>query len=318
MFRYKVFLAVADKLSFTKAAQELYISQPAVSKHISELEKEFQLTLFRRERGQISLTREGEALKQKAMKLMACNKELEDEMRLLRGVVDGELRLGASSTIAQYVIAPMLARFKEMFPQLGIKLVTGNSEQVTESLVAERIDLALIEGAKRRNDLRYKEFCKDEIVLAGSSASPLEIVDTEKLKTLPLVMREQGSGTLEVIERALADKGISLSELNIELSISATEAIKSYLKSSPSCCALLSVSALHDELRSGELKIIDIDGMEIVRDFSFVSRQGELATAGERFVEFAENWRKAAIASPTFQAEAWPRWQGHRQCGKRI
>ena len=103
-------------------------------------------------------------------------------------------------------------------------------------------------------------------------------------------MREQGSGTLEVIERALADKGISLSELNIELSISATEAIKSYLKSSPSCCALLSVSALHDELRSGELKIIDIDGMEIVR-FSFVSRQGELATAGERFVEFAENWR---------------------------
>ena len=112
MFRYKVFLSVADKLSFTKAAKELYISQPAVSKHISELEKEFQLTLFRRERGQIWLTREGEALRQKAMKLMACNKELEDEMRLLRGVVEGELRLGASSTIAQYVIAPMLARMR--------------------------------------------------------------------------------------------------------------------------------------------------------------------------------------------------------------
>ena len=291
MFRYKVFLSVADKLSFTKAAKELYISQPAVSKHISELEKEFQLTLFRRERGQIWLTREGEALRQKAMKLMACNKELEDEMRLLRGVVEGELRLGASSTIAHYVIAPMLARFKELVPQLGMKLFTGNSEQVTDSLVAGRVDLALVEGAKRRNDLRYKEFCKDEIVLASSVANPLESVGLEELKTLPLVMREQGSGTLDVIERALTEKGLGLGDLRIELGISATEAIKSYLKASPGCCALLSVTALHEELRKGELKIIDIDGLDIVRDFSFVSRQGELDTVCERFVEFADSWR---------------------------
>ncbi|MGM9749047.1 MAG: LysR substrate-binding domain-containing protein [Candidatus Cryptobacteroides sp.] len=291
MFRYKVFLSVADNLSFTKAAQELYISQPAVSKHISELEKEFQLTLFKRDRGQISLTREGEALKQKALKLIACQKELEDEMRLLRGGVDGELKIGASSTIAQYVIAPILARFKELFPQLGITLVTGNSEQVSDSLAAERIDLALVEGGKRRNNMRYKEFCKDEIVLVSSASNPVEEVDIEELKSLPIVLREQGSGTLDVIERALAGHSLGVPDLNVQLNISATEAIKSYLKAAPNCYGLLSIAALNEELRSGELKIIDIDGLTIERDFSFVSRLGELDAVSERFVEFAEKWR---------------------------
>ena len=109
LFRLKVFLAVAEHLNFTRASKELYISQPAITRHIQELEKEFQVRLLVRSGSRVSLTREGEIFRDRVIPIMEDYKKLESEMMLLRGSVGGELRLGASTTIAQYLIAPILA-----------------------------------------------------------------------------------------------------------------------------------------------------------------------------------------------------------------
>ncbi|MGN0188069.1 MAG: LysR family transcriptional regulator, partial [Candidatus Cryptobacteroides sp.] len=155
MFRLKVFLSVASHLSFTKASEELYISQPAISKHISELEKIYQVRLFSRDKGRIRLTREGEIFRENALVLMEDYNKLEGEMRLLRGSVGGRLRLGASTTIAQYLIAPILAGFKSRFTQVDVSLVTGNTEAIESAIAEQKIDLGLVEGDRHRGQLKY-------------------------------------------------------------------------------------------------------------------------------------------------------------------
>lgn len=292
LFRLKVFLSVASNLSFTKASEELYISQPAISKHISELEKIFQVRLFNREKGRIRLTREGEIFRENALTLMEDYKKLESEMRILRGSVGGRLRLGASTTIAQWLIAPILAGFKSRFPQVEVSLVTGNTEAIEKAISENRIDLGLVEGSRHASGLRYSTFAKDELVLTTSSETicPDEISERE-LTSLPIVLRENGSGTLEVIKKTLEEHSIRLNDLNVVLHIGATEGIKGYLEASKGTFALLSVISIRDELRRGSLKIIDIRDLSINRDFSFVSAHGDFDAAAERFIEFATKWR---------------------------
>ena len=169
-FRLRVFLAAARTLSFTRAAEELFISQPAVSKHVSALETAYGVTLFNR-RGSRHL--------QYAMS--RCTERLE-----------GELRLGASTTVAQYLLPPILARFTARYPHLDVTLASGNSDQIEQALERGTVDLGIVESFSHRHGLFYDPF-----------TGRLESVTPEQLCTLPLVMREGGSGTLEVTAAAL-------------------------------------------------------------------------------------------------------------------
>lgn len=145
-FRLRVFSSVAKNLSFTKASQELFISQPAITKHIQELETMYQTRLFERMGNKILLTDAGRLLLEHCEKILEDYGRLEYEMNLLRNEHTGELRLGASTTIAQYVLPPLLARFIEKFPQVSLSLFSGNSSEVEKALQEHRIDLALVEG----------------------------------------------------------------------------------------------------------------------------------------------------------------------------
>lgn len=290
IFRLKVFLSVAEHLNFTRASKELYISQPAISKHIQELEKHFQVRLLERCGGRVTLTREGELFRDKAIAIVEDFNRLENEMKLLRGSVDGELRLGASTTIAQYMIPPILAGFRQRFPQVNISLLTGNSAFVEDAIENGRIDLGLVEGSRRRPHLRYFPVMKDELVLVTSTAteSP-EYVDCAALAKLPLVLREVGSGTLEVISKALSGHNMRLSDLNVRLHIGATEGIKNYLKHEPGSYGIMSIISLVEALKNDELKVIDISDLSMGRDFAFVSAQGSSSPAAERFMEFTQH-----------------------------
>ena len=126
-FRLKVFQSVAKNLSFTKASQELFVSQPAITKHIQELETYYQARLFDRQGNKISLTKAGELLLKHSEKILDDYKQLEYEMHLLHNEYIGELKLGASTTIAQYVLPPLLANFIAKFPQINLSLINGNS-----------------------------------------------------------------------------------------------------------------------------------------------------------------------------------------------
>ncbi len=159
-FRLKVFLSVAKNLSFTKASQELFISQPAITKHIQELENFYQVRLFERQGSKILLTEAGRLLLKHSEKIMDDYKQLEYEMHLLHNEYIGELRLGASTTIAQYVLPPLLANFISQFPQINLSLLNGNSRGVETALQEHRIDLGLVEGIFRLPNLKYTLFFK--------------------------------------------------------------------------------------------------------------------------------------------------------------
>ena len=162
-FRLRVFSSVAKNLSFTKASQELFISQPAITKHIQELETMYQTRLFERMGNKILLTDAGRLLLEHCEKILEDYGRLEYEMNLLRNEHTGELRLGASTTIAQYVLPPLLARFIEKFPQVSLSLFSGNSSEVEKALQEHRIDLALVEGNTRQPNLKYTPFLQDEL-----------------------------------------------------------------------------------------------------------------------------------------------------------
>ena len=295
-FRLNVFYTVAKRLSFTKAAAELYVTQPAVTKHIQELEHHFGTALFDRRGNQISITTAGNTLLRHAETIMATYRQLEFDMNALKGQSGGTLRVGASTTVAQYVIPPVLARFHEQSADVSISLLSGNTEQIEQQLLNDTIDLGLVEGRTHHSDIRYTPFVKDELVLICRADHPLadrDEITLDELRAIPIVLRERGSGSLEVIEHALRGVGLRLTDLTIEMQLGSTESIKSYLSSSR-CMAFVSVFAVPHELQAGTLKIVDVQGLSIQRDLYSIQLQGVSEGLADTFMRFARQHYKRA------------------------
>ena len=288
-FRLKVFRSVAKNLSFTKASQELFVSQPAITKHIQELEGMYQARLFERQGGRVSLTDAGRLLLKHCERILDDYKQLDYEMHLRRGEYIGSLRLGASTTIAQYVLPPLLAQFASRYPQVELSLLNGNSREVENALQEHRIDLGLVEGVARLPGLKYSRFLDDELVAVArdSYASALgEEIDPGTLAAVPLVLRERGSGTLDVFERALACHGLKLSSLRVLMYLGSTESIKLFLEHAD-CLGIVSVRSVRRELAAGVLRVVELRGMPMLREFSFVRPQGGEGGLAQLFIRFA-------------------------------
>jgi DNA-binding transcriptional LysR family regulator len=294
-FRLQVFHTVANRLNFTRAAKELFITQPAVTRHIQELEQHFKARLFERNGTRIRLSSAGKRLLQHTEALFAVYRNLEFDMSALTQVHAGRLMLGASMTAAPYIIPPILADFHSRYEDIQVSLVTGNTQSVEQALERKEIDLGIVEGHSRNSSIRYTEFMKDEIVLVSNPGHPMarrSAIRPEDLIKIPLLLREPGSGTLEVLAHALKGVGIKLSQLRREMQLDSTETIKSYLLHAP-CMAFLSVHAVSKELQNGECAIVDVKGLDIVRSFYFARLQGEAQGLPELFMRFALHyWEK--------------------------
>ena len=264
-FRLKVFYSVAKHLSFTQASKELYISQPAITKHIRELESLYGVRLFDRLGNKISLTDAGKLMLEHCEQILAAYRRLEYDMNLLKNEWTGDLRLGASTTISQYVLPPILARFTEKYPKVNVTLMDTNSRNIEQALQNHDIDLGLVEGVFRLPSLKYEPFLHDELVPVVGTQSKLakkDEIGLDELQQLPLVLRERGSGTLDAIEMAFDEVGLKLSSMNVRLYLGGTESIKSFLRCSDSL-GIVSLQAVAPELRRGDFKIIDIKGMQL-------------------------------------------------------
>lgn len=288
-FRLKVFQSVARNLSFTKASQELFISQPAITKHIQELESTYQTRLFDRQGGKISLTESGQLLLEHCERILEEYRKLEYEMHLLHNQYTGELRLGASTTIAQYVLPPMLGTFISKFPQVELSLLNGNTREMEAALQEHRIDLALVEGVTRLPNLRYTPFLEDELVVVVRTGSHLPVDDEitpQQLARLPLVLRERGSGTLDVFERAMLQHNIKLSTLHVLMYLGSTESIKLFLEHTD-CLGVVSIRSVSRELYAGRLRVVEVKGLEMKREFNFAQLQGQESGLSQVFMQFA-------------------------------
>ena len=276
-FRLKVFLAVATRMSFTKASVELFITQPAVTKHIQELEESYKIKLFNRTASKISLTQAGEKLLKHTKSIFEIYREIDFEMGVLINEQRGMLRVGASTTISQYIIPPILARFHQEMQGININLRNGNTEQIESALLNHEIEIGIVEGQSKNKAIKYTPFLKDELVLVCSSTNALvnkEEINKQDLLELRFLLREQGSGTLEVIEHALKPLKIKMSELTVEMQLGSTESIKSYLMNS-NCVAFISIHAIQNELKNNELVILDVDNLVMERYFYIISSQGK-------------------------------------------
>ncbi len=294
-FRLKVFSSVARNLSFTKAAQELFISQPAITKHIHELETLYQTRLFERLGSKIELTAGGKLLLDHCDKILDEYARLDYEMNLLRNKIAGKIKLGASTTIAQYVLPLILPRFIERFPEVSVTLLNGNSAEIEKDLQEHRIDLAIVEGNIKQPALKYYPFMEDELVLISrtntSQWNNVEEITIDELKTIPLILRERGSGTLDVILSALSKYNIKLSDLNVIMHLGSTESIKLFLENSE-CMSIVSIRSIMDELYENRVKIIEIKDISIVREFNFVRLQGEEGGLSTIFMDYALHYKQ--------------------------
>ena len=286
-FRLKVFYTVANRLSFTKAATELFITQPAVSKHIQELEEQYKIKLFDRNGSKISLTKAGELLLKHTKNIFEIYREIDFDLSTLINQQQGTLRLGASTTISQYIIPPLLARFHQKMKDIKVNLLNGNTEQIESALLNKEIEIGIVEGQSKNQSIKYTKFLKDELVLVCNSKNPLvnkEEITKEDLTKMQFLMREQGSGTLEVIEYALKPFEIKLSQLTVEMQLGSTESIKSYLMNS-NCVAFISIHAINKELKNNELTVIDVKNLMIERFFYIITLQGKTDSLSELFIK---------------------------------
>ncbi|GEM52668.1 transcriptional regulator [Empedobacter brevis NBRC 14943 = ATCC 43319] len=291
-FRLKVFDTVARRLNFTKAANELNITQPAVTKHIKEIELNLNIKLFERNGTKIKLTKAGEILVKYTEEIFLVYQKMEFEIGQLQEKQKGHLRLGASTTIAQYVLPPILAEFRKRFPEIQLDLVIHNSEKIEDLLTNNKIDVGLIEAQIKNRTFHYFPFMKDEIVLVARQNHPLSTknhLKTDDLLQIPFVLRESGSGTLETIDLALKAKNIKLNELKTEIRLGSTESIKSYLLHSDAL-AFLSVQSILQELKSHTLTIIDVKNMDIPRYFNFIIQEGEQSKLVSLFIDFCNRY----------------------------
>jgi len=293
-FRHKVFYILAQKLHYTRAARELFISQPAVTKHIQELEKEYKISLFERiGNKQIVLSTAGKVLFQYIDQIQTQVRDLEHEFAILLKEDWGLLKIGSSTTLGHYIMAPLLARFHHKFQEIQIQCKTGNTDEIENSIIHKEIELGIIEGLTRNPNILYQKFLDDELVLVSARNTPIpykEMLKPEELGKYPILLREKGSGTLDIIENALKYHSILLSDLKIEMILDSTEAIKSYLLHSH-CIAFLSIYSILKELKSGEMKILDIKGLEIKRSFHFITLKGQPSPMAELFLKYSKNYK---------------------------
>lgn len=285
-FRLKVFITVAKRLNFTKAAEELFISQPAVTKHIKEIESYYQCQLFERSGNRISLTESGKILLTYGEEIMEKYRQIDRELSFNHQKFQGKLIVGASTTYAQYILPKYLVSIKQKFPLLELQIVVANTENIEHLLLENKIDVGIVEGKSKRSQIKYMPILKDEMILCTSINTHFSnnLMTIKELEKLPLIIREQGSGSLEVVLGALQKWNYQFSNQNIEIILENTESIKNYLFNS-NAFAFLSISSIYNELKAKSLKIIDIENVTIERYFYSISKQGDNNSLKEIFLK---------------------------------
>jgi DNA-binding transcriptional LysR family regulator len=279
------------------------LSQPAVSQQIHALEEEAGARLFDRSGGeghgtQIALTEAGRVLLHYANLAAQTMAEAQRALAVLNHEVAGELRLGASTTVAQYVLPRILGAFLKQYPHVRLSLTSGNTEHVVEAVAEEKVMLGIIEGPAMRRDVKTERMVQDEMVLIVNPMHPWAAnktpIHTEDLKQVPLLFRERGSGSRRVVERALKQVGLPLKSLRVAMELDSTEAIISGVEADLGA-GFVSRWAIAKVLRLGTVRTVRVDSLRIVRDFSFVRLAGmeAIGTVGA-FQRFA----LAAVARP--------------------
>jgi DNA-binding transcriptional LysR family regulator len=280
----RVFNAICDELSMTGAARRLHISQPAVSKQLADLEQSIGTPLVDRLPRGLRLTSAGEVLATHARRIFQAEHAAEAELAQLLGLGRGRLAVGASTTIGGYLVPPVLGEFHGQFPNITIELQIGNTLAITEAVLGGTLDVGLTEGLWAGEGVQEQVFAHDEMVAIVGQAHPFAkcgTVSLQQLASAAWICREQGSGTREVIEAALAERNVRLEPA---MSLGSTEAIKLAVAQGLGI-ALVSRMTVELELQLGRVVALEVAGLHIRRALHLVTPRGKQpSTAASEFV----------------------------------
>jgi DNA-binding transcriptional LysR family regulator len=285
----KAFCTIVSEGSFSRAAEQLHLTQPTISAQIQALEKAFRTRLFERSAQGISLTQAGREFHPYALQLLELSQRAEQAMEELQGLARGRLELGASTVPGHYLLPRALAEFKAAQPGIEVQLVVSNSQEVRTGVREGRFELGMVGERVRDERLTYTPVATDQLLVVLRPEHPLAERKSLGLKDLlgqPFLMRERGSATRATLERALAQAGASAQDLSVMLELGSAEAVKMALRS-VDALAVLSEWSVKDELRLGLLRALPLDGAELDRELLLVWRaHGYLSTASEAFIRF--------------------------------
>lgn len=274
-FRLTVFRAVARHLSFSRAAEELLLTQPAVTQQIKALEEQFGVPLFQRGGGRVALTPGGAALLPFAEGLRELGEQAVAAVGKAYGQQAGELSLGASQTIAQYLLPTFIAAFLQRHPQVRLTARSGNTDQMLGALVAGEIQLALLEGPEQRQDVHIEPFMEDRMVLVVPAQHEWagQRISLDELRSQPLLTREFGSGSRRIVEQALSDAGLRVKDLSIRMELDSTEGLLNAVEAGLGV-TFVSRWAVRNQLALRTLRLARVEGLKLSRSFSLAYSAG--------------------------------------------
>lgn len=293
--RLKVFHTVAKLLSFTKAAESLHMTQPAVTFQVRQLEEYFNTRLFDRTHNKVNLTQAGERVAEFSERIFDLYSEMENSVRDLTGEISGALTIGASTTIAEYLLPALLGEFKNRYPDINLRLKVSNTEGIVSMVEHNVIDLGVVEAPVSNKNLIVEICHNDELVVvappehellrSGKRVKPAEIL------RYPFVSREEGSGTRDVITQYLLKEKVNPAEMNLSLELGSPEAIKGAVEAGMGI-TIISRSIIDKELQLKTLAALQLDP-PLRRPFSFVrQRQKFRVNVMEELLEFAQAYFK--------------------------
>lgn len=227
--RLQVFHAVAKQLSFTKAAETLFMTQPAVTFQIKQLEERYNVRLFERGHGRISLTPAGDLVLDYAERILGLSGELETRLAEMGSQMSGPLLIGASTTIAEFILPPILGAFNSLYPDVRAKLTVANSEAIENRVAEHSLDVGLIESQSKIAGLQAEVCCNDElqvICAPGHAFAKLSEIDPAALLAQGFISREPGSGTREVTDAYLRAAGVAPEKMKTLMELGSPEALK--------------------------------------------------------------------------------------------
>jgi DNA-binding transcriptional LysR family regulator len=286
LIKFRTFCSIAEKGNFSAVAEDLFMSQSAVSQQIQALERRYGVVLFDRGSKGATLTDPGRILYEKAKKILAIEDQINQELDELRGLKGGELHVGASTTVGNYLMPFYLGEFKRRYPDVKVSLIVENTRIIEDQILAAVFPLAVVEHEVNNPSLVREPIEKDELILFTSPDhrwAESGSVSKQDLMKEPFITRELGSGTREVIEEKLKAGGVS--ELNVVMELGNSSAITTAVAAGLGV-SILSRRVIHAHLESDMLKQVHIKGLSLERDFYLITVADHyLSPASERFRE---------------------------------
>ena len=265
----KTFVTLAEVKNFTKTAELLLMSQPSVSLHIKNLEKEFQTQLFLRSPKFLKITPTGEILYDRAKQIITIYEQTKQDILEQHNIIKGELKIGASFTIGEYILPSLLIDLQKDYPDLELQVIIGNTEEIVQSVRLFQVDIGLIEGQTNEKELSVHPFLQDELFIISSNdhklANKNDVTITD-LQNQSWITRELGSGTGEYLNHVIRSNGLKVKSL---LTISSNQGIKETVINGMGL-SLLSRSVIERDVQHKNLSIIKLKNHSFNRTLSYV------------------------------------------------